>query len=61
LCVSAEFWIASKVLNATNTTLLETTYVFLSDHIIIMTVAQKWLKLVRPEIEYMVPAKYTVT
>jgi len=46
-CVSAEFWIASKVLNVTKNTILETTYEFLSDHIMIMTLVQKEAKIVR--------------
>ena len=38
----------------TNNTILETTYEFLPDHIIIMTIVQKRLKIVRLEIEYTV-------
>jgi len=44
----------SKVLNVTNNTILETTYEFLSDHIIIMTAVQNRLKIDRLEIEYTV-------
>ena len=47
LCVSAEFWIASNILNVTNNTITETTYEFLSDHIIIVTVVQRRLEIVR--------------
>jgi len=42
----------SKVLNVTYNTIVETTYEFLSDHIGIMTVVQKRLKIVRLEIKY---------
>jgi len=42
------------LLNVTNNTKLETTYEFLSEHIIIMTVVQKRLKIVPLEIEYTV-------
>jgi len=52
LCASAEFWIVSKVLNVTYNTIVETTYEFLSDHIGIMIVVQKRLKIVRLEIKY---------
>ena len=52
MCASAEFWIVSKVLNVTYNTIVETTYEFLSDHIGIMTVVQKRLKIVRLEIKY---------
>jgi len=47
---------ASKVLNLTNSTISETTYKFLSDHIglIIMTVVQRGLNIVCLEIEYTV-------
>jgi len=38
--------VGTKVLNVTNNTILETTYEFLSDHIIIMTVVQNRPKLV---------------
>ena len=38
----------------TKNTIHETTYEFVSDHIIIMTVEQKKLKIVRLEIEYTV-------
>jgi len=56
LCASAEFWIASKVLKVINNTILETTYEFLSDHVIIMTVVQKRLKID----EVKVGVKYTL-
>jgi len=54
LCASAKFCIASKVQKVTNNTILETTYEFISDHIIIMTVIQKRLKIVRLEVKYTV-------
>ena len=41
LCAFAEFWIAPKVLNVTNNTILETINEFLSDHIINMTFVQE--------------------
>jgi len=38
----------------TNNTILKTTYEFLADHVIIMTVVQKRLKKVRLEVKYTV-------
>ena len=45
---------SSKLINVANNAILETTYEFLSDHIIIMAIVQKRLKLVRLDVEYMV-------